>query len=686
MNLHYFFRLFFIGIAFSCVALGFTSESIPSPQQIDAPYLWLENSEDPLTITWLENQKLMFSNYVKTLDHRNGIKSRLEEICHYESYAIPMRSGENYFFMHKQGMEEQPSLYIQKGKDGIPQRLINPQDCSLNGLASIQSFNISPDGTILAYGISESGSDWIKWYFYNIPTDNHLSDTIEKTKFSSLVWSQDSQGCYYAGFDEKEVHGLYYHALGNSQSDDKLIYREELNSENYFYTPLMSCDSRYLLLYISQKSQGLTKIIYNELDGGNNQFFELVPYSFSNYEFICNKGDDFYFLTDHEAPFRKLIVLNIKEPALLKELIPEGKVLINQIIPILDNFLVSTIEDVNAQLACYNSQGICIKKLTLPDYGTVQFSWGISEEAEEVCEVLFSFTNFLQPQVIYSYDIKSHALEVFKKSVLNFDTCKYETRQVFYPSKDGALIPMYLIHKKNLKLDKSHNVMLYGYGGFNVGVFPFFSPLHLVWLENNGILAVANIRGGSEYGEEWHAAGMRDKKQNCFNDFISAAEWLISNCYTRPSKLAIRGMSNGGLLIAACLNQQPDLFGAAQVGVGVLDMLRYHLFTVGHFWMREYGNPDDPVDFDILLRYSPVHNVRRGTRYPATIVTTGDHDDRVVPLHSYKYTAVMQDAQSGKKPILLRVDSQAGHGFGKPLSKWIDESTDVLSFFIQELN
>ncbi len=679
-------------LIFACILFSYSSLSLASENStpIEDPYLWLEDSEDPNTISWLDNQKTLFDSYISTLTHRTEIKERLKEICKYDSYTIPVRSGENYFYMHKLPSEDQFSLYIQKGKDGIPEKLLDSRKLGENSLTFIQGYSISPDGNILSYGTSESGSDWINWHFCNISTNERFDDTLEKTKFTSIVWSPDSRGVFYSCYNDQDVHGLYFHVLDTLQSDDKLIYQEDPDNKNVFYTPLSSSDGRYLLLSIAQKSNGLTKFLGLDLKTGSkdseDHFFEIISSGFSTYTYICNKGENFYFLTDHEAPLRKLVVIDINtDSSAVKELIPEGKALIDQIIPIADHFLVSINEDVNSRLAYFDSEGVWIKNLDLPDYGTIHFSSGDLNATEENAEVFFSYSNFVQPPVIYRYAVKTNSLEIFKKSSPNFDPGEFETRQIFYPGKDGTLIPMYIIHKRDLELNNSHNAMLYAYGGFNIGVFPFFSSLHLAWMEKGCVLAVANIRGGSEYGEKWHAAGMRGNKQNCFDDFISAAEWLISNGYTRPAKLAIRGMSNGGLLVAACLNQQPELFGAAHVGVGVLDMLRFHLFTVGHFWIKEYGNPNDVADFDILLRYSPVHNVKPGVKYPATLVTTGDHDDRVVPLHSYKYTAVLQEAQAGTKPVLLRVDAGAGHGFGKPLFKIIDESADVLSFFMQEL-
>lgn len=679
------FRLMTLFLMFSYSTCSFSSESFST--EVEGPYFWLEDSENPMTILWLDEQKARFNDYVSTLSHRDEVKERLQELCKLDAYTTPVRSGNNYFFMRRLVSEEQFSIYVQNGIDGNPKLLLNPQEHSVDGPAFIQNYSISPDGNLLAYGISENGSDWVKWHFRNILTNEQLEDVLENIKYTSIVWSSDSLGFYYSCYNDQGIHGLYYHTLGTKQSVDKLIYQKDSNNQDLFYSPFSSSDGCYLMLGVSQFRQGLTSILCLDLQETDGQFFEVISNESSIYSFICNKGKDFYFLTNHKAPLKRLIVIDIKANSLggRREIIPEGEALIDQIIPVGENFLVSFIEDVKSRLAFFDAQGVWVKNLSLPDYGTVHFAGGDLHAKEEDAAIFFSYANFVQPTVIYRYLIKTDFLDIFKKPQPNFDLNDYETKQIFYPSKDGTLVPMYIIHKKGLVLNGSNNAMLYGYGGFNIGIFPFFSTFNIAWMERGGILAVANIRGGNEYGEKWHKAGMREKKQNCFDDFISAAEWLIGNQYTRSSKLAIRGLSNGGLLVAACVNQKPDLFGAANVGVGVLDMLRFHLFTVGSTWIKEYGNPEDPADYNVLLGYSPYHNVKPRTHYPATLVTTGDSDDRVVPLHSYKYTAVLQESQGGSKPILLRVDSHAGHGFGKPTSQIIDESADILSFFIQEL-
>lgn len=677
------FSLLFRLIAFTCFVSTAWVNGQACHATIEDPYRWLEDTEDSATIGWLKLQKDHFDSYMSNLSHRDDYRKNIREIMNMEVSSLPICKDGKYFFLRKQPHEEQASLYLQSGSNAEPELLVNPQDFSQNGPAFLQGFNLSPDGNFVAYALSESGSDWMNWKVLDLKTKRNLADSLQKIKFTFLVWDSNSQGFYYTGYDDRSLHGVYYHALGQPQGEDKLIYQNP-EIPGMFYTPFGSSDGRYLLVYFRQIPAAAHGWSYLDLKDPQGTLTEILFNDGDDFHFICNKGPLFYFLTNQDAPLRKLIAMDISRSNAITEIVAEGDHLIDQIIPIGDSFLISYAENVQSKLVLVDNQGKKIRNIPIPEFGSIHLACGDSREKNDP-QCFFSFTNFVQPSMVYRYKLHSDTLEIFSRPESNFDSANYEIRQIFYPSKDGTLVPMFIIQKKGLEYNSNNKTMLYGYGGFNIGLFPFFSAMHLAWINAGNVVAVANIRGGSEFGEKWHLGGMKANKQNCFDDFIAAGEWLISNAYTQPSKLAIRGGSNGGLLVAACINQRPDLFGAAIVSVGVLDMLRYHLFTVGNRWIKEYGDPDDPEDFKILLKYSPYHNIRQGTKYPATLVTTGDHDDRVVPLHSYKYTAALQEAQAGDKPVLLRVDTQAGHGMGKPASKIIDEAADVLSFLEHNL-
>lgn len=653
-------------------------------QEPQEPYRWLEDSQDPRTEEWLNTQQNLFKQYIEPNPYRAKIKESLNRLLNYDSYTIPVPCGGLYFFKMRLPGENQPVLYVQEGIKGTPRVLLDPNQLSIASPVSLTNFVPSPDGKWLAYGLAESGSDWTTWKVLKISSGENQTDCLEKIKFFPVAWSPDCQGFYYSRVDHDDVYRIYYHALGNLQASDALIY-ENLENREYFPSPAVSSDQKYLLVNLERGSSGPNAILYRPLNQAQMPFLTLLPMTESNHSYLCNEGATFYCWTNQEADLGKVIAVDA-ETGVQTDIIPESRCSLDHVIPIGNYFAARFSDDVISRLVLFNRQGRELRDIPLPGMGTAVFVEAPPSLSVLEDELFFSFTNFVQPPLIYHYAPESGRLEIFKQPKLTFNPHDYQTRQVFFSSKDGTRVPLFIVHKKGIALNGNNQTLLYAYGGFGIPANPNYHTLHMAWLESGGVFALANIRGGGEYGNQWHEGGKREKKQNCFDDFISAAEWLIGSGYTNPSKLAIRGASNGGLLTAVCLNQRPDLFGAALVEVGVLDMLRFHLFTVGRFWMEEYGNPQDPEDFKVLSRYSPYHHVRRDASYPSVLIVTGDHDDRVVPLHSYKYTAAMQEACAGKSPVLLRVDRQGGHGAGKSIAQWEDEAADILSFLKQELN
>ena len=664
-------QFFVLTVALSLLVLVATplpalAKSAPaSLSEVTDPYRWLEDSTHPSTHEWLKKQESLFKSYIKGNPYRSEIKKTLENVLNFESYSIPLilPDSDHTLFRRRLPSEDQGVLFIQEGLNNSPRPLINPNLLSQNSPVALKDYVPSPDGKLLAYGLSESGSDWTVWKVLDISSAEDQTDRIEKVKFFSIAWSADSLGFFYTRLDDDDVFRVYYHLLGNEQSSDQ----------------------QYLLINVTKGSAGANEILYRPLNEPILPFSPLISMNGSNYQYLKNLGSTFYLWTNHEAPLGKLITRDLSNKT-ETTLIPESQDSLNQVIPAGNYFIVGYSENAISRLDLYDLAGNFLRKIKLPGMGSVAFVNSPFSGYENHEEIFFSFTNFFQPPVIYRYTIETDKLEIFKKPSLPFHPNDYAIRQDFFTSKDGTKIPLFIVHKKDLELDSSHETLLYGYGGFNISSYPTYSSLNMSWLENGGVIALANIRGGGEYGKAWHEGGKRGNKQNSFDDFIAAAEYLIANGYTNSSKLAIRGASNGGLLTAVCLNQRPDLFGAGMVEVAVLDMLRFPLFTGGRFWMDEYGNPHDSEDFKILYRYSPYHNVRTDGKYPPILITTGDHDDRVVPLHSYKYAAAMQENLSHEGKVLLRVDRQGGHGAGKSISQWIEEAADILSFLKQELS
>ncbi len=664
-------------------ALSTVATTLAKADNVSDPYRWLENSQDPRTQEWLEVQKNRFESYIEANPSRDQIKADLKKFLKFTSYSFPKHLGDEYLFRKIEPSQDQAVLYIQKGLDGTPRVLIDPNELSVNYPVSLTHWVPSPDCTLLAYGLSENGSDWTTWKVLDIATGEDRSDHLEKIKFSGVVWTPDSNGFYYCQYGRKGAHSIYYHALGTSQESDKLIYDDPQN-ESMTYDLGLTSDGRYLGVSAHSGTSSPNSIFYFDLAADELKPTEIIPSDGSRYHFVSSRGSKFYFESNKNAPLWKLIEVDISQtPCSFQDIIPEGPFHLESVIAVGEYFVTCTLENVSNRIHIYDTSGNWLKDVPLPGLGVA----GIYTDHDTAAETkfYFSFNNLVQPRTLYRYTISNDSLELYKQPELPFDPKDYTIRQITYASKDGTQVPMHIVHRKDLEIDGNSQVLLTGYGGYGIIEYPSYRASAMAWVQRGGIFALAHIRGGGELGDAWHQAARGSKRQNGFDDFIAAAEWLIAQGYTKPSKLAITGASNGGLLVAVCSNQRPDLFGAVVVKVGVLDMLRFHLFTAGRFWVYEYGNPNNPNDFAYLRTYSPYHNIQSGVQYPPTLIMTGDHDDRVVPLHSYKYTAALQEAQGGNGSILLRVEKNAGHGQGKPMSKVIEEIVDTYAFLYQEL-
>ena len=661
--------------------------------QVQDPYRWMEDNNSPLLKKWITAENELTSAYLDKIPERNAIKERLTKLWNYERYGIPSKHGDQYFIYKNDGLQNQSVLYVMDSLDGEMQELLNPNTLSDDGTVALSGISISEDAQWLAYGLSASGSDWQEWHIRNIKTGKNTDDVIQWVKFSGAEWRKDGSGFFYCRYDKpdpskqyqgsNEFQKVYFHRLGTSQEEDILIYsRPDVAKLNFDIA--VTDDDHYLIISAHTGTAPLEEIYYVDLRSPGFKPILLLPEFDADYRYVGNEGTRFWFFTDFQAPRAKLISLDLNSPE--KEawttVIPESKETLLGVNMLNHRLVARYMKDACSQIKIFDLDGRLIRIVTLPGIGTAGGFGGDKDSRD----TFYSFTSYTTPAEIYHYDMQTGESKLFKKPNVDFASEQYETKQVFYPSKDGTMIPMFIVHKKGIKLDGQNPTLLYGYGGFNISRTPGFSPMRAVWMEMGGVFVEANLRGGGEYGEEWHQQGIKLKKQNVFDDFISAAEWLIAHKYTSSEKLAIQGGSNGGLLVGACMTQRPDLFGVALPQVGVLDMLRYHLFTIGWAWHSDYGLVDNEDEFHALYAYSPLHNIKAGTKYPATLVTTGDHDDRVVPAHSFKFTAALQAAQAGDKPVLIHIETSAGHGAGKPTSKRIQESADSLSFMVYELH
>ncbi len=656
------------------------------------PYRILENPDDPRTREWIDAENKITMPYLQSIPEREQVKQRLTELWNYERYSVPAHEGGRYFLTHNNGLQNQSVIYTLRNLNSEPKLLLDPNTLSPDGTTALSGWTPSEDGKYLAYGLAVAGSDWQEWKIREIESGRDLEDHLQWIKFSGASWTKDGKGFFYSRYDEPNEktkmqsanynQKLFYHRVGQEQSKDALIY-ERPDHRDWQFSGEVTDDGRFLIITAFEGTDTRTRVFYKDLKDKAAAVVELLKEFDAAYHFIGNNGSTFWFLTDLKAPRNRIIAINTKTPERekWKEIIAETKDTLRSASVVHDQFILDYMHDAHSVVLFADLNGKLKGELPLPGLGSVSGLGGKQKDKE----TFYAFTSFTQAATIYRYDFVTGKSTVFREPTVKFHPEEFETKQVFYASKDGTKIPMFVTAKKDLKLDGSNPVYLYGYGGFNISLMPSFSPSIITWLERGGVFAQPNLRGGGEYGETWHQAGMKTHKQNVFDDFISAAEWLIANQYTQPKKLAISGRSNGGLLVGACLTQRPDLFGAALPGVGVLDMLRFHLFTIGWAWTSDYGSVTNKEEFDALLKYSPLQNIRPGTKYPPTLITTADHDDRVVPAHSFKFAATLQAAQAGPAPILIRIETKAGHGAGKPISKQIDDAADQWAFVIKEL-
>jgi prolyl oligopeptidase len=656
------------------------------------PYRWLEDTDSAETHAWVEAENKLTFGYLDTLPYRQALSDRLTKLWNYERFSVPYHEGGRYFFLHNDGLQNQDVLLVAESLHAEPRVLLDPNTFSSDGTVALAGTAVSDDGKLMAYAIATSGSDWTEWHVRDVDTGKDLPDDIKWVKFSGASWSKDNKGFYYSRYDEPKgaamrdanyFHKLYYHRLGAAQSEDKLIYERPDNKEMLFHGDVTD-DGHYLIIRVSQGTSPNNRVYYKDLTQPDSPVVKLLDDFDAQYLFVDNDGPVLWFHTDLDAPRGRLIAIDTRHPerAGWKTVVPQGADTLEYANVVDNSFLLAYLKDARTEVRAYDLSGTFLRNVDLPGIGTAGGFGGKRKDKE----TFYAFTSFISPTTVYRYDPEAGKSSVFRQPKVDFDPTRYETKQVFYTSKDGTRVPMFLTYKKGITLDGQNPVLLYAYGGFDVSMTPFFSVSNAVWLEMGGVYAQPNLRGGGEYGEEWHQAGMKLKKQNVFDDFIAAAEWLIVNKYTSTPKLAIRGGSNGGLLIGACVTQRPDLFGATLPEVGVMDMLRFHKFTIGWAWTSDYGSSDNPEDFKALYAYSPLHNLKPGTKYPPTLIATSDHDDRVVPGHSFKFAATMQADQAGPAPVLIRIETKAGHGAGKSVTKLIDESADTWSFLAHNLD
>src|SRR5688572_3424175 len=652
------------------------------------PFRWLEDQNGAQTAEWVKAQNDVTFPYLNALPEREKVRKRLTELWNYPRYGTPFTEGGQYFFYKNSGLQNQSVLFVQKTLNDSARVLLDPNTLSTDGTVALSTIAVSKDGKLLAYSTATSGSDWREFFVRDIATGKDLLDHVKWGKFTGINWTNDSRGFLYSRYPEpKEADKLkaalsnqmlHYHRLGTPQSQDRLIYSRP-DQPSWFVGGDITEDGRYLLIYISENTDPKNRLYYIDLRDPANpnlagDVVKLIDNNNFGYTVLGNDGPVFYVQTNNGAPREKVIAIDTRNPAPSnwKTVIPESEDVLQFASLAGGRFFASYLKDAQSRVRMFALDGKALGEMALPGIGTLTSLSGKRSSNE----LFYSFSSFLFPNTVYRYDVATGRNEVFRKPEINFDPSGFETKQVFYNSKDGTRVPMFITHKRGIALDGSNPTYLYGYGGFNISMTPGFSVPNLVWLEMGGVYAMPNLRGGGEYGEAWHKAGTKEQKQNVFDDFIAAAEYLIKEGYTSPAKLAIGGGSNGGLLVGAAMTQRPDLFAVALPDVGVMDMLRFHKFTVGWAWTSDYGSADDAEAFRYLKAYSPLHNLKPGVCYPATMVSTADHDDRVVPGHSFKFAATLQQAQACDKPALIRIETKAGHGAGTPISKTIEQVAD----------
>jgi prolyl oligopeptidase len=663
--------------------------------QVPDPYRWLEADvrESEEVAEWVAAQNKVARAYLDAIPVREKIETRLRELWNYERLSAPFVEGGRYFYTKNDGLQNQSVLYVAEAYDATGRVLVDPNKWSEDGTISMRATSVSEDGRLLAYARAEAGSDWQQIYLLNIETGEHLPDRIEWVRNSGATWNKDGTGFYYSRYPEPAPgekyqaaalnRMIYFHKLGTKQSEDVLIYRRP-DHPDWTFGAGPTDDGKYLVLELRRSTDPQNQVYVRPADAAADApWTELIGDFENEFSFIGNDGTKFYFLTDLAAPTKRIVAMDINRPGRghLTEIVPAGKGTLDSASILSGKLILQYMEDVRPHVRVFDLAGNSLGEVALPGFGSVGGFGGDQDDTE----TFYTFTSYNTPPSVYRYDVKTGESKFVRRPKVPFDPDQYAVEQVFYKSKDGTRIPMTLAYRQNLDRSRPQPTLLYGYGGYNISLTPGFSTDYVAWMELGGVLAVANLRGGGEYGEDWHQAGKTLKKQNVFDDFIAAAEYLIAEGRTSREKLAIMGGSNGGLLVGAVMTQRPELFGACIPMVGVMDMLRFHKFTAGQFWRDEYGSADDPEDFKALIAYSPYHNAKAGTKYPPTLITTADTDDRVVPMHSFKFGAAMQRAQGGDAPILLRIESRAGHGSGTPISKQIEFTADRWAFLAKTL-
>ena len=659
------------------------------------PYRWLEDdvrTSDQVK-NWVEAQNEVTFGYLAGLDQRDPIKERLTELWNYEKYSSPFKIAGTYYFFKNDGLQNQSVFYTVGEKlDGEARVVLDPNTWSEDGTVALAGLSFSEDGRYMAYAKADAGSDWTQWYVHDLRSGNDLGDVLNWTKFTSTAWTHDNKGFFYSRFDEvaeedkfqalNKNQKLFYHRVGTDQSDDVLVYHRPDEPE-WGFSGGVTEDGRYLVISVWKGTDPRNRVLYKDLLEPYGMPIDLIDNFDHGFSLIGNDGPLFYFETDYEAPNSRVIAIDIRKPEQehWREIIAESEMPLRNVGMAGNLFVASYLRDAVSYVRMFRTDGSHVRDVEFPGIGS---GGGFGGKRSEF-DTFYTYSSFNRPPTIYRYDLLTGESKLFRQASVDFDPEDYTVRQVFYESKDGTRIPMFIAHKKGVELDGRRPTLLYGYGGFNIPITPGFSVTRLAWMEMGGVYAVANLRGGGEYGKKWHDQGKKANKQNVFDDFIAAAEWLIANDYTNPDKLAIQGGSNGGLLVGATMAQRPELFGAALPAVGVMDMLRFHQFTAGRYWVDDYGSADDPEEFKALYAYSPYHNLKPEVRYPATLVTTADTDDRVVPGHSFKFAAALQKAHKGDEPVMIRIETRAGHGGGKPTALRIEEAADMWAFLAENL-
>jgi prolyl oligopeptidase len=663
------------------------------------PYRDLENANSAPTRKWIEAENKLTFDYLAAIPERKRINEKLTALWNYEKYTVPFRDGGRYFLSKNTGLQNQSVLHTASTLPGAIKPLLDPNTLSKDGTVALSGFDVTDDGKLLAYGLAVAGSDWQEWKVRDIATGKDLSDDVKWVKFSTASWKHDGSGFFYSRYDAPAsaeqlkqanyFHKVYFHKLGTPQSKDELIY-ERKDHKDWNFSGEVTDDGEFLIITVSQGTDPKNRIfykdlkdpkVYKDMPDPKAEIVELLDKQDASYKFIDHYEGEFLFSTDLDAPRGRIVAINSREASHIHTIVPEAADKLENVSLVDDTFIISYLKDAHSVVRLVHLSGDPAGEIALPGLGTASGFTGKRTDTE----TFYSYVSFTEPPTVYRHDLKTGESTVLFRPKVDFKSDEFTTEQVFLQSRDGTKIPMFLNYRKGLEKDGNNPTILYGYGGFDISITPSFSPAVATWLQMGGVYAVANLRGGGEYGEEWHLAGTKLRKQNVFDDFIAAGEWLIANKYTSTPKLAISGRSNGGLLVGATLNQRPELWGAALPGVGVMDMLRFQKFTIGWAWTSDYGSSENADEFAAIYKYSPLHNIKTGTKYPPTLIVTADHDDRVFPGHSFKYAATMQAAQSAPAPVLIRIETRAGHGAGKPTSKVIEEVTDQWAFLVKSL-